>query len=373
MREIISRLLVEAVARRYLREMRNDPERGIRNLMDMALQFSEGRFQKSLFRAARTLLEKEDSAYYGLVRDTLAHVEDSRLLTFGMNLGYNGCTAGARHIRENEGRLRCRIPWIVTFRLEPETFARHRLSYHTAIREGEGLGIHCWILAAARRPQAFLELAARHPDSAFFLFCNPGEITGPLRERLIRLPNVMPVVRLEKAAGSVYAGLRDAGLLYSLYAPYHPESWEDIRSGSLFRRAQRHAPFFTVLAAGPTCSPALRQAVHQAAAGFRASQEFRTIPWELSQDNQLVDAMISDDACTALFDTHGRLCIRGDPVRPGAASLFQLHLPDIFQSCFGRAPAAAGASSGPQTLPEAYCFCPEATAPGHTKWRPQKS
>ena len=62
MRESTSRLLVEAVARRYLREMRKDPERGIRNLMDMALQFSEGRFQQSLFRATRTLLEKEDSA-----------------------------------------------------------------------------------------------------------------------------------------------------------------------------------------------------------------------------------------------------------------------------------------------------------------------
>ncbi len=367
MREDTSRLLVETVARRYLREMRKNPERGIRNLMDMVLEFSEGRFQQSLFRAARTLLEKKDSAYYGLVRDTLSHVGDSRLITFGVNLGYNGCTAGARHIRENENRLGCRIPWIVTFQLEPEAFARHRLSYHMAIREGERLGIHCWILAAARRPQAFLELAARHPASAFFLFCPPGEISHPLREGLVPLENLMPVVRLEEQAGDVYAGLRDAGLLYSLYAPYHPENWEDIHSGRLFRRAQRHAPFFTVLAAGPSCSPALRQAVHRAVAGFRASQSFRTIPWELSQDNRLVDAIISDDACTALFNPHGRLCIRGDPFRPGTASLFQLRLPDIFQSCFGREPAAAGASAGRQTLPEAWNFYPEATAPGRTK------
>lgn len=48
----MSRLLVETVVRNALKSIRNDPERGVRNLIDMALQFSEGRFQKNFFTIA---------------------------------------------------------------------------------------------------------------------------------------------------------------------------------------------------------------------------------------------------------------------------------------------------------------------------------
>ena len=46
MEESMSRLLVRAVVKRTLKEMKEDPDRGIRNLVDMARQFSDGRFQK---------------------------------------------------------------------------------------------------------------------------------------------------------------------------------------------------------------------------------------------------------------------------------------------------------------------------------------
>ena len=124
MEETMSRILVGTFVKRMLKEIRESPERNTRNLVDMALQFSRGRFQQHFFGAAQTMLQKEDSGYYALVRDTVAWADLDRLYTFGMNLGYNGCTAGARRIRENEKRLGCNIPRTILLELDTEGLDR---------------------------------------------------------------------------------------------------------------------------------------------------------------------------------------------------------------------------------------------------------
>lgn len=46
----ISRILIETTVRQTLKGLNEDPKRSIRNLVDMALYFSEGRFQRHFFR-----------------------------------------------------------------------------------------------------------------------------------------------------------------------------------------------------------------------------------------------------------------------------------------------------------------------------------
>lgn len=101
----ISRILIETTVRQTLKGLNEDPKRSIRNLVDMALYFSEGRFQRHFFQTARTILEHEESAYYTLIDDAVNHIETEHLVKFGMNLGYNSCTWGAHRIRMNEKRL----------------------------------------------------------------------------------------------------------------------------------------------------------------------------------------------------------------------------------------------------------------------------
>ena len=110
MKNSMSRVLIETVVKGALKAIKDSPERGIRNLVDIALQFSKGRFQQNLFSTVQTMLQNESSAYYELVRDVIFHTDTDRLFTFGMNLGYNGCTIGAQRIRENEKRMNCNIP-----------------------------------------------------------------------------------------------------------------------------------------------------------------------------------------------------------------------------------------------------------------------
>ena len=49
MENSLSRILIETTVRQTLKGLQEDPKRSVRNLVDMALQFSEGRFQNRFF------------------------------------------------------------------------------------------------------------------------------------------------------------------------------------------------------------------------------------------------------------------------------------------------------------------------------------
>jgi len=50
MEKRMSRIIIETIVKKALKYIKHSPERGLRNLIDMALQFSEGRFQKNFLR-----------------------------------------------------------------------------------------------------------------------------------------------------------------------------------------------------------------------------------------------------------------------------------------------------------------------------------
>lgn len=95
-----SRIIIKTFVKTALKDADEAPERCTRNLVDMALHFSKGRFQISFFEMARTMLNNENSPYYPLIEDALKHMDKDKLIEFGLNLGYNGCTMGAHIVRK---------------------------------------------------------------------------------------------------------------------------------------------------------------------------------------------------------------------------------------------------------------------------------
>ena len=88
----MNQMLVETIVRSTLKNIKSSPEREPRNLIDLGLEFSSGRFQKRFLQSAQKMLNNQGSAYYSLVKDTVDSVDHDILTTFGINLGYNGCT-----------------------------------------------------------------------------------------------------------------------------------------------------------------------------------------------------------------------------------------------------------------------------------------
>lgn len=334
MENSMSRILIETTVRQTLKSLQENPKRSIRNLVDMALHFSEGRFQSRFFQTARTMLEHEDSAYYTLVEDAVSHIETEHLVKFGMNLGYNSCTWGAQRIRTNEDRMGFNIPWTVLFQMDCPQYSAHLPQYDRAIGEGEQLGIYSWMLLSHGSPLELLPLIEQHPDSAFFLFCRPEDVTAEVLDEIVPLRHLMLVVRWGGTAEDVCTTLRDAHLPYSVYYPYSQQDLQFILNGDLFCETQQLHPLFTVLAAKPDCPANIQKLVHQAAIQTRNGQYYQTVPWELSYDTRNLDEIISDDACCVFFDGHGQLFALDRPDCPSLGNLFQEGLTPLIQRAY---------------------------------------
>lgn len=328
MEHSLSRILIETTVRQTLKGLQGDPKRSTRNLVDMALEFSEGRDQCRFFAEVQAVLRQENSPYYALVQDVVGHVNTEHLVTFGMNLGYNSCTWGAERIRRQEKLLGYHIPWAVLLQMDSSA---HGEQYHRVMEEGEKLGIYTWGVMAKGDPLLLLPLLERHKDSAFFLFCGPGYVTEAFLDAAQEMYNLMPVVNLGEGAERACALLRGRGIPYSVYGCYGRQDVEQIANGEWFSTAQRLHPIFTVLAARPDCPADGRRTVCQAVTEARSGLPYPTVPWELSEDTRKLDEAISPGAIGAAFDRQGNLYTWGGQCAAGYGNLFQDGLSQILK------------------------------------------
>ena len=151
-----SRIFIETMVRRAIHDLEDSPKRTLRNLVDLALQFSNGRFQTHFFQDAQTLLQNENSAYYDLFYDIVTHVDEERLVTFGMNVGYQSCTLGARKIRELEAENQIHIPWSMVLHIDDAVNGSKLEQYHTMIEKGKSCGIYTWQIYTETHPELLL-------------------------------------------------------------------------------------------------------------------------------------------------------------------------------------------------------------------------
>lgn len=332
MEKSMSKMLIETVVKQALKSIKDNPERGIRNLVDMALEFSKGRFQKHFFTVTQMMLQNESSSYYALVRNIVTHTDTDRLFTFGMNLGYNSCTEGARCIRKNEVDLDCNIPWTLSLQIDAANSENNYESYDSLISEGEGLGIHTWMIFSQDKPQKILSFAEHHPDSVFFVFCEPTSISHAFLDEVTDFHNVMLVLRYDESLSDLCATLREMRLLYSVWYQYGQQDVELILNGDLFSSTQELLPAFAVFVSEQDCPDEIQKLIYKTVKRARDEQCYSTILWELQRDNLLIDSIISGDAISVYFDKNGDLCDRNKKYESEHHNLFQSSLNDILKS-----------------------------------------
>jgi len=68
MENSVNRIMVNTIVKKAIHDLKTDPERTVRNLVDMALKFADSRFQQQFYSGAQSLLTNENSGYYTLVR-----------------------------------------------------------------------------------------------------------------------------------------------------------------------------------------------------------------------------------------------------------------------------------------------------------------
>lgn len=326
--------LIETVVRRTLSNIQDCPERTIRNLIDMALHFAEGRFERDFFSIARHMLEDQHSAYYDLVKDAAMNVDTERLLRFGMNLGYNGCALGSKTIRETEEKQRFNIPWSLTLIIDTQRFRKLEDRYHDLVIQANALGIYTFLIRTKGHVQDVLPLIEAHSSSAFVLFCEAADIAPSFIHSCEDLQHMMIAVRLSKHADEACAALREKKLLYALEIPYGAKNAKSIIDGSAFDAAQTLHPAFALLTPENACPETLCCRVYESIRQAREKQQYRTIPLDIVHDFNVIDSIISNEACSACFDESGILWTRPDQPLRSVGSVFDRPLFDILREAF---------------------------------------
>lgn len=328
-----SRIIIKTFVKTALKDADDSPERCTRNLIDMALHFSKGRFQQEFFEMARAMLNNENSPYYPLIEDTLRHMDKEKLIEFGMNLGYNGCTQGAHIVRKIKRTENINVPWLLFLNIAASD-EELLTNYQPIFDQGKELGIYVYFLYTDDDPIKLLPLIKKNPDCAIILMCRSASVTEDFAEAAETVNNMLIGVKYDDNTDSACLVLRDHRLLYSIYRMYKNEESEEILSGSYARFAEEmHCPFVAVLA-DPDCSTSIKENIYKAVVGARVAQKYRTIPLDLIYDTERVGNIISPPSSVIGFKPDGAIYNLDNDGKPMTHNIFKESLRDILKESF---------------------------------------
>ncbi len=330
----MNEILIETTVNQAVKRIQNDPERSTRNLVDIGLHFSEGRFQQSFLKVAQKMLEDEQSAYYRMIPDVMSNVDSKRIVTFGMNIGYHSCTKGSRILREIERISHFSIPWCVSLEIDSLTYWQHSDSYHKLIEDGEALGIYTWIIYSADDTHHLLELAEDFPDSAFLFCCAPREITRNLLDEANNLYNIMFAVNYTEGVEQACQLLRNCKFLYSVLYSYENNDKDMILNGQTLLELETLHPIFSLFKATASCSSELQTEIYHYVRDARLNQNYQTIPFDMVYDSLFIDGIISEDSISIHFDMDGGTIPLSDNDNVSHCNLFEMSLIDILKTHF---------------------------------------
>lgn len=190
--------MIEVAINKAIREIEENPFRGVRNILDLLTYLFPGRFLQDFLKMTRQMLNNPNSPYYDLTRHILKNVDHTLLKNFFICLSYNCLTYGTQKIRVYEKAHGYKVPRTMVFDLRYT--AGNRLSAANISKfllQGESIGIYCGMFVVDQN-QTYLtdliEVLSAHQDSAFFIFAVPEAITPASADALTKSGNIMAVL-----------------------------------------------------------------------------------------------------------------------------------------------------------------------------------
>ena len=290
-----TRVLIETVVDRGIRDVTDDPKRSLRRLADMGKQFSEGRFQKASFGHITNLLKNDDSPYYKMLEDFLATVDHKAIKTFGLNMGYNSWTYGARLIRKESESRGYMLPWVVQIHYDSDNTSRLKADdLNSIIDRLSPLGVNTYVIIKEHGlpdDPALTDVLIKHPECAFFLFINDAQISNEQAENLKESGNT--VISVNIAAGDAMNTchrLKEIKALYVVHYQYTTDEVEKLSYGAYIDSWLSYGSAFIFL---------IQKDSDKGVAGkfakkSRMEQEYPILVWDVYADIRLVNEMISD-------------------------------------------------------------------------------
>lgn len=191
--------MIRTAVKKGIRDIKDEPKRGARNLVELGEMFSTGTYQQNFFTMAMNHLNDESSAYYQIVNRVVQTMNEETLLTFGINLGYNALIHGGGMIRCIEQREGFNVPWCLQIELGDEA-GIPPLDINAIIEQGMELGIYCYLFFIDKEYthiDELLQIIHSQNDCAFLLFLHPSMITNAFCDAFFELHNALPVLDID--------------------------------------------------------------------------------------------------------------------------------------------------------------------------------
>ena len=172
-------------------DIRRGGFRQLRNYVDMCATLAKNQQQKDFFAYAQKALQRTDSCYYSLIHRLLDSVDEDRICTVGVNMGFGGLIYGASELKKQADLEGQPIAWITAARCGDE-----RLS--ELVPKAARHGSFVWLLDATDTdPAQVVLLAKANPQSAFGLLADPSALTEDCVKTLAACCNlvVMPLLQ----------------------------------------------------------------------------------------------------------------------------------------------------------------------------------
>lgn len=334
-----NQILIEAAIHGSMRGIERAPERTIRNLVDLALNFSNGRFQRNFLTNAQTMLKNKKSAYYDLLRNAIADADHDTLATFGLNVGYIGCTKGGRQIRAIKEEQRYNVPWTMSLVISGASWAAHRERYFSAVDEARQIGTHVFLLHAADAFPGLEALVKEYEDCAFVLFVAPEQVTPPWLDAFEPLHNLMIAVNTAGNYPTACELLRNRRFLYALFHAYSPADAPRILDGSWTESMRPVRAYFLFFQPETDVPLETRVQVYQYITDVRKLQSYPAFLMDLTRDSVMIDRIISENSRTVTFLPDGSLRLADgnalsleEERHPAELNLFSTSVSDILRT-----------------------------------------
>jgi hypothetical protein len=314
---VISAAILNAVSK-GIRDIRRDPNRSIRKLVELGMQFGRGRYQQTFFTDAHRTLKKSDSAYYALVTSLIRNVEPKTLETLGFNVGYMSWTMGAKAIRAYEKKEGVNVPWTVLVDLARPT--ERTLDLSRLVEQGQRLGIYTYFLFVGEQTadlDAVLQTAERFSGSAFFLLSTGGAMNARLAASDALLCNTLIVPRGgDPSCPEIGGMLAQKKRMFGLNCEYNAVNADALLSDAFLQSVVEQGYPFLFLISSADCDEGTRARVSAGVLALRGGGRYPLFPIDLYNDVQQVDHIISDEQCMLVLGADGALLYPADADAP---------------------------------------------------------
>lgn len=325
MMQDVNRTLIEAAVWKTLRRIPDSPEREIRNLVDLGMNFAASPYQRLFFKNLQRWLKNPDCPFYTMIQNLVQNVEPDILVRFGVNLGYNGFAKGTQAVRSVQKKQGFPIPWSLSFAVNREEVLE-RLP--EVIQQGVELDICTYFLRPGIEPERLIPLLKAQPDCSFFLFVQGKQITPPCAEAFRTVPNAVFSVLEDKDAPGACQILHKARLLFAVHKTV---SGDVVQNHSWFNAAlSLYSPFLLLF---PEGSPEQQEVWHREIQAIRLSQSCPLLLLDAWQDRLEIHKRISRKNTLILgFDAEGHLRTNQGVYSEEAYQLFRNSLETILKN-----------------------------------------